>query len=68
MVSTSRTDISSVCQLEAQLYKFTEEDGDEDSTNPSTVLYHQIEKVKKPEDLAERQQNLEQLKKEHGIE
>jgi pre-mRNA branch site protein p14 len=32
------------------------------------VLYHQIEKVKKPEDLAERQQNLEKLKKEHGIE
>lgn len=32
------------------------------------VLYHQIEKVKKPEDLEERQQNLEKLKKEHGIE
>jgi len=38
------------------------------STDLVTVLYHQIEKVKKPEDLAERQQNLEQLKKEHGIE
>lgn len=32
------------------------------------VLYHQIEKVKKPEDLAERQANLERVKKEHGIE
>jgi len=32
------------------------------------VLYHQIEKVKKPEELAERQANLERVKKEHGIE
>lgn len=32
------------------------------------VLYHQIEKVKKPEDLEERQQNLQKLKAEHGIE
>jgi cell division protein FtsB len=33
-----------------------------------SVLYHQIDKLKKPEDLVERQQNLEKLKKEHGIE
>lgn len=33
------------------------------------VLYHQPEKmVKSQNDLAERQQNLERLKKEHGIE
>lgn len=32
------------------------------------VLYHQPEKSRKAaDDLAERQQNLEKLKKEHGI-
>ena len=35
----------------------------------SIVLYHQPEKmVKSKEDLAERQENLEKLKKQHGIE
>lgn len=35
----------------------------------SVVLYHQPEKsLKSREDLAERQENLEKLKKEHGIE
>ena len=34
----------------------------------STVLYHQPEKMaKSKEDLAERQENLEKLKKQHGI-
>lgn len=34
-----------------------------------TVLYHQPEKMaKSKEDLAERQENLERLKKQHGIE
>jgi len=33
------------------------------------VLYHQPEKMaRSKEDLAERQQNLEKLKREHGIE
>ena len=37
--------------------------------NMSAVLYHQPEKMQKSkEDLAERQENLEKLKKEHGIE
>ena len=32
------------------------------------VLYHQIEKsLKAQQDLAERQENLEKLKREHGI-
>lgn len=34
-----------------------------------TVLYHQPEKMaKSKEDLAERQENLEKLKRQHGIE
>lgn len=34
-----------------------------------TVLYHQPEKMAKAaENLAERQENLERLKKQHGIE
>ena len=34
----------------------------------SAVLYHQPEKMaKSKEDLAERQENLEKLKKQHGI-
>lgn len=34
-----------------------------------TVLYHQPEKMAKTqEDLAERQENLEKLKRQHGIE
>lgn len=34
-----------------------------------TVLYHQPEKMlKSKEDLAERQENLERLKQQHGIE
>lgn len=34
-----------------------------------SVLYHQPEKAaRSKQDLAERQQNLEQLKREHGIE
>ena len=33
------------------------------------MLYHQPEKMQKSkEDMAERQENLEKLKKEHGIE
>lgn len=36
---------------------------------PLIVLYHQPEKMaKSKEDLAERQENLERLKKQHGIE
>lgn len=36
---------------------------------PSLVLYHQPEKmVRSKEDLAERQENLERLKQQHGIE
>jgi pre-mRNA branch site protein p14 len=35
----------------------------------STVLYHQPEKMlRSKEDLAERQENLERLKQQHGIE
>ena len=35
----------------------------------TTVLYHQPEKMaKSKEDLAERQENLEKLKRQHGIE
>ena len=35
----------------------------------ASVLYHQPEKmVKSKEDMAERQENLEKLKKQHGIE
>lgn len=38
-------------------------------TDPRAVLYHQPEKMaRSKEDLAERQQNLENLKKQHGIE
>ncbi len=36
---------------------------------PMLVLYHQPEKMaKSKEDLAERQENLEKLKRQHGIE
>lgn len=36
---------------------------------PVAVLYHQPEKMaKSKEDLAERQENLEKLKRQHGIE
>ena len=36
---------------------------------PYIVLYHQPEKMaKSQEDLAERQENLEKLKRQHGIE
>lgn len=35
---------------------------------PATVLYHQPDKmIKAANDLAERQENLEKLKKQHGI-
>lgn len=38
-------------------------------TDCTTVLYHQPEKmVKSKEDLEARKENLEQLKKQHGIE
>jgi hypothetical protein len=38
-------------------------------TSILTVLYHQPEKMaKSKEDIAERQENLEKLKKQHGIE
>ena len=38
-------------------------------TNRDPVLYHQPEKMaKSKEDLAERQENLEKLKRQHGIE
>ena len=37
-------------------------------SNSDPVLYHQPEKmVKSKEDLAERQENLEKLKRQHGI-
>lgn len=37
-------------------------------TDASLVLYHQPEKMaKSKEDLAERQENLEKLKRQHGI-
>lgn len=65
--STSRIDISSVCDLCrinehcqmkcADLYLL------------NLVLYHQPEKMlRSKEDLAERQENLERLKQQHGIE
>ena len=39
------------------------------SLTNATVLYHQPDKMAKSEnELAERQENLEQLKREHGIE
>jgi pre-mRNA branch site protein p14 len=34
----------------------------------SVVLYHQPEKMKSKEDLEARKENLEQLKRQHGIE
>lgn len=38
-------------------------------TNYALVLYHQPEKMlRSKEDLAERQENLERLKQQHGIE
>lgn len=38
-------------------------------TNALPVLYHQPEKMaKSKEDLTERQENLERLKRQHGIE
>lgn len=40
-----------------------------DLSNTCTVLYHQPEKmVRSKEDLEARKENLEQLKKQHGIE
>ena len=40
-----------------------------ESANETSVLYHQPEKMaRSKEDLAERQQNLENLKRQHGIE
>ena len=39
-----------------------------DSLSSHAVLYHQPEKMlKQQQDLAERQENLEKLKREHGI-
>ena len=40
-----------------------------DSCSLNSVLYHQPEKMlRSKEDLAERQENLERLKQQHGIE
>jgi hypothetical protein len=59
MVSTSRIVISLVRNNQPAFSTFADFDA---------VLYHQPEKMAKAsEDMAERQENLERLKKQHGI-
>ena len=64
-VSTSRTDTLLVCFVTFAL----EPKRNTCAKLGCLVLYHQPEKMaKSKEDLAERQENLEKLKRQHGIE
>lgn len=58
MVSISRAAISLVCTASESIVQRLHD----------TVLYHQPEKMKSKEDLEARKENLEQLKRQHGIE
>lgn len=71
MGSISKTDILLVCIYPATLWcnRSSVEFPTQHVLSVEAVLYHQPEKMaKSKEDLAERQDNLEKLKRQHGIE
>jgi hypothetical protein len=69
MASTSRADTWSVRVTPGALSVSGTMDQTTKTNTPHLVLYHQPEKmVRSKEDIQERQENLERLKQQHGIE